>query len=173
MNATIASTFKAAVAALLALGVCAPALAQAGPGGPPSYARPSYANDEAHFAGRITAIYGPYDLDVRDSHNYTVRIHLHDGTIINPTGLKLSVGQSIQVHGLKQPSSIEANEIDSPYHMSGYAYGPAYSYPAYWGYGPWYGPWYGPALGIGIGIGWRGYYGRWGGWVWRGWHGWR
>jgi hypothetical protein len=178
----------ATVTAALVLGVLAPVLAQGQP--MPSYASPdsapppnqsgppSYGQNWEVIEGRIAGIPGKYDIDVRDSHGYIDHIRLHDGTIITPTGLTLSVGMGVRVFGVNQGQVFAANQIDTPYQNYGYAY-PAYgaysAYPA-WGYGGAY-PWWG-GIGIGIGVGWGGYYGGWrgwgccGGWGYRGWSGW-
>jgi len=125
--------------------------AVAGPLGAQSL--PSYAEQDETIHGIVSSSNG-YDLSVRDERGFIDKVKLHDGTVINPTGLKLASGQTVTVHGHTQGNVFEANEIDTPYHFR-YAYAPGpYYYPAYgyWGYRPWYGPGY---YHVGIGFGWR------------------
>lgn len=109
----------------------APALAQ--PADPSAAARPSYARDEESIRGRITAISGKYDLEVRDDRGYIDRVAMHQGTIINPTGLALAPGMSVTILGHNAGRTFAANEIDTPYSNYPYvAYAPyPYPYPVY------------------------------------------
>jgi hypothetical protein len=159
---------KAAVSAALVVAACIPAVTDAQTAGQPipSYARPS---DDAVISGRISAITGKYDIEVRDDRGYIDHVALHDGTIINPTGLQLAVGMSVRILGYNRGEVFAANEIDTPYaSYPGYVVAPAYPaypypYPAYFGFGyaPFfgYGPYWGPRAGVTIG--WGGYYGGW------------
>jgi hypothetical protein len=147
---------------------------------------PSYAREERTIRGRIVSINGD-DLRLRDEHGNLGTIRLHDGTVINPTGLKLVVGMNVSVLGYGDGATFSVTQIDTPYntYASGEDYGapaPAYGapYPAYPYYGPpypaygyyppyppyaYYGPAYwGPAYSFGIGFGgWGfGFHGRWG-----------
>jgi hypothetical protein len=115
---------------------------------------PSYAAGEEHIRGRIASIDGKYQITVHDDRGFVDTVTLHDGTVINPTGLRLSPGQSVMVLGHNAGRSFAANEIDTPYgHYGGFAYGyPGYPYARYYGY---------PAFGVGFrGPGWgvRGWY---------------
>ncbi len=107
-------------AALLvgALAAPVPALAQ------PSL--PSYAAADETIYGTISGFDGKYGLLVRDKRGFVDRVQLRDGTVINPTGLRLAVGMTVTIHGRTQSSFFAANEIDTPYHTS-----PAYAYPVY------------------------------------------
>jgi hypothetical protein len=134
---------------------------------PPSYAQPSYGSNEDVIRGQIVSFDGGYNLQVRDDRGYIDAVTLHQGTIINPTGLRLSPGMSVTVRGVNRGAALDANQIDTPYTTYGavpvypYAY-PAFAYPY-----PAYGFGYGPSFSIGIGFG--GYYGyRGGGYGWRG-----
>jgi hypothetical protein len=142
---------------------------------------PSYAHNEEQISGRISSIPGKYDIEIRDSRGYIDRVRLRDGTVINPTGIRLATGMSVTVFGVNRGQVFEASEINTPYNVYGYAY-PAYGpYPAYpvtwWGYSGYPYPYYGGVVGIGIGIGWSGYYGGWRGYYgyrgWAGYRGWR
>lgn len=133
--------FTGAVAAACLSGLlAAPVLAQAPAGAAPSYARPSYASDEETVRGRIVSFNGAYDLQLRDDRGYVDNVRLHQGTVINPTGISLAAGMSVTIYGYNRGSVFAANEIDTPYHERGYlAYPvPVYPYP------------YGPTFGFGI-----------------------
>ena len=146
---------RAAVcAAFLALGV--PAVASAQPAAAGDQALPSYAtaSHDEQIRGRISAITGKYTLKIRDDRGYLDNVTLHQGTIINPTGLQLAPGMQVTIHGTNAGSSFAANEIDTPYNVTvvqplypvygaGFGWGPAWG----WG-GPWGAPWgWGPRFG--------------------------
>jgi hypothetical protein len=140
---SLAATLALAAAAL-PLGVFAQTTpAPAAASGTPSYSRPSYASDEETIAGRITAFDGGYKLEVRDDRGFVDRVELHQGTIINPTGIRLQPGMSVTIYGVNRGSMLAADEIDTPYQQ----YGVIPVYP------------YGPRVSFGIGIGPR--WGRW------------
>jgi hypothetical protein len=119
------------IAAALVLAAAAPALAQT----LPSYASPG---GEA-IKGRISGFDGKYNLSVRDDRGFVDNVKLHDGTVINPIGLRLVTGMRVTILGRPDGSAFLADEIDTPYHygypVAYYPY-PAYPYP-YWG-GPYY-----------------------------------
>jgi hypothetical protein len=154
-SAVIDSARKALVAAA-AIAACAAAAtpALAGPSD-----MPSYATGEESIRGRIASFDGKYHLELRDDRGFVDRVSLHDGTVINPTGLRLSPGQSVTILGHNTGATFEANEIDTPYAHYGGVY-PVYGYPypayGYYGY-----PYYGPAFGVGFrdrGFGFRGWF---------------
>jgi len=148
----------------------------------PAYAGPvpSYATHEDVIRGSVAGFDGKYSLSVRDERGYLDNVTLREGTIINPTGLRLAVGMNVTIRGFAQAHTFVANQIDTPYtidppanpdYAAPYAYAP---YPAYYGgyggYGGYYGygyPGFGlgwaPWFGIGISFGpyyyGRGYYG--------------
>src|SRR5579871_1730856 len=142
------------VAALAALVLAAPVAASAQT---PSYARQ---DGEENIHGRVTAFDGGYNLTVRDEKGYTDNVRLHQGTIINPTGLTLAPGMVVSVLGYNSGSFFAANEIDTPY--------------TYYGGVPWYGghPWnyWGPSVSLGFFFGSPGWWhGGWfggGPWYW-------
>lgn len=112
-------------------------------------AQPSYAVHEQTIKGRVARFDLPYDLYVRSRHGDLDHVLLHQGTIINPTGLTLESGMSVTVYGRPEGSVFAANEIDTPYHYAPRMYD-------YYPYGPgWYQPW-----GFGWSWGWR----PWGWW---------
>lgn len=120
---------------LCALGTQA-AFAQTYPSqGVPSYAQP---NNELTIKGRIAAIKGTFNISVDDDNGYVDNVQLHQGTVINPTGLTLEVGMRVTIMGTNGGNVFQANEIDTPYGSYGYPlpvyYGPRY--PAYYGYSP-------------------------------------
>jgi hypothetical protein len=95
----------------------------------PSYARPAPGSDNS-IKGRIQSIDGAYHLTVLDDRGTTDSVQLHQGTIINPTGLTLATGMSVTITGYNAGSTFDANEIDTPY---------AYDGPLYYGGYPDYG----------------------------------
>jgi hypothetical protein len=150
-----------AVAVLASTALPASARAQGG-------TLPSYATREDRIQGTISGFNGPYTVYVRDDRGYVDNVTLRSGTVINPTGLRLEVGQRVTILGFAQGKTFVANEIDAPY-----ARWPVYGYvlpPPYW-YGPvypYYGPYYyGPWIRVGVIFGprfyvrgWRYYFGR-------------
>ncbi len=108
---------------------------------------PSYAVRQPSITGTVRSFDGAYTMYVRDEHGDLDRVQLHQGTIINPTGLHLEGGMHVTVYGHAAGDVFIADEIDTPYHFNRYYGYPYYPYP-YWGWG--------------IGWGWG-----WGGWGWR------
>lgn len=150
----------AAVLALPAL-----ALAQV-----PSYGTP-VASQET-IKGTLTGFDGQYIVYMRDERGYDDHITLRQGTVINPTGIRLVEGMRVTIYGRANGPTFEANRIDvSPPDYSNAAYGGGYGggwYPGYYGYGgnPYWGGWGG--VGVGFWGGWPG----WGwGWGWPGFYG--
>ena len=141
---SLAATLALAAAALPLGAFAQTTPAPAPASGAPSYSRPSYASDEETITGRITAFDGGYKLEVRDDRGFVDRVELHQGTIINPTGITLQPGMSVTIYGVNRGSLLAANEIDTPYRQYGAI--------------PYYSP-YDPRVSIGIGIGPR--WGRW------------
>lgn len=147
---------KRVLIALVALGVAAMpagAFAQSAPGeAPPPPAPPSYARSDETIHGRVTAFDGGYRLQIRDDHGYVDNVELHPGTVINPTGVRLSPGMDVTVHGVNRGPAFAASEIDTPYTEYGavpvYPYA-AYPYPVY-GYPVYAYPY--PAFSIGVGF---------------------
>jgi len=77
---------------------------------------PTYAaNDGETIHGRISSVTGKYDLDVRDDRGYVDHVVLHDGTVINPTGLTLATGDVVTISGRNEGRVFRADEIDTPY----------------------------------------------------------
>ena len=144
----------ATVVALAAVAVPAGSFAQPATPGAPSYARPSYGTGEETISGRIASFDGAYALQVRDDRGFIDNVQLRQGTVINPTGIRLAPGMSVTIYGVNRGATFAANEIDTPYQSYGtpfYGY-PSYPYPVY-GYP------YGPRFSFGFGFG-RGYRGR-------------
>jgi hypothetical protein len=107
----------------------------------PSYAQPTSPNSEQVINGHIASIVGKYEITVRDERGYLDDVHLHQGTIINPTGLTLEPGMRATIVGYNAGKWFEANEIDTPYHYLPVPvpvyYGPGWWYPGLpYGYGP-------------------------------------
>jgi hypothetical protein len=123
--------------AIAAAALITPAIASAQDA--PMYA--SAATDQ-QIQGTIAAINGPWNITVADASGYNDSVALHQGTIINPTGLSLAPGMSVTVDGYPDGSDFDAIEIDTPYQYAGPAptavyYGPGSWYPGYaYGWGP-------------------------------------
>lgn len=153
-------TPRLAAAAIAVVGLVLPTIASAQ--GIPSYAQPS--RDES-VHGRIASVNGTFNITVRDDRGFADNVELHQGTIINPTGLTLETGMTVTILGVSNGGEFDATEIDTPYHYDGPLPVPAYYGPGWWypGYGYGYGPSFGLTLFFGVG-GWgfehRGFYGR-------------
>jgi hypothetical protein len=148
------STFiKAMAVGGLAAGAAAITTLPAAASPLPTYA--SAAGDET-IRGTVASIDGKYDISVRDTRGFIDHVSLHQGTIINPTGLELAPGQSVTIHGISSGSTFAANEIDTPYQnlVAVPLYGYPYGYPYGWGWGPAYHV--GLHFGRGFGFGFRG-----------------
>lgn len=130
----------AVAAACLSGLLAAPVSAQA-----PTYARPSYTSNEEMVRGRVLSFNGAYDLQLRDDRGFVDNVRLHQGTVINPTGLSLEAGMSVTIYGYNRGNVFAANEIDTPYHET-YAVYPVYPYPY---------PYYGPSFDFGFRHRWR------------------
>jgi hypothetical protein len=103
------------LAALTALTLLAPIAAAAQD--MPSYAQPAapaVAQDE-QIQGRIISFDGAYSLTVQDDRGFVDNVQLHDGTIINPTGLTLQPGMVVSILGYNAGNFFAANEVDTPY----------------------------------------------------------
>jgi hypothetical protein len=124
--------FMAAVAALT---LAAPLAAQA----QPSYSQP-YPSGEENIHGRIVSFDGGYNLSVRDERGFIDNVQLHQGTIINPTGLTLAPGMVVSILGYNAGPFLAANEIDTPYLFT--------SGVPYYAGRPW--DYYGPSISLGF-----------------------
>ena len=122
-----------------------PSAPDAGP--PPSYARPTTVNGEESIQGRVASFDGKYSLQINDDRGFTDNVEMRQGTIINPTGIRLTPRMRVTVLGYNRGHYFAADQIDTPYQSYGYEY-PAY--PVYPGY-PVY-PAY-PDFSVGIGFG--------------------
>lgn len=96
-------SFALTVAALM-LRVAAQADAQA-------YAAPVGAQT---ISGVIASIEGKYSLTVRDSRGSLRDVQLHEGTTINPTGLRLQPGTPVTIFGHANGGAYGADTIDGP-----------------------------------------------------------
>jgi hypothetical protein len=108
----------------------------------PSYARPVYVSTDETVHGRIRSVDGAFNISVDDDRGFVDNVQLHQGTIINPTGLSLSPGMTVTILGVTAGSTFNANEIDTPYDYAGPLPTPVYYGAGYWcpgfayGYGP-------------------------------------
>jgi hypothetical protein len=131
----------------------------------PSYGAPAARQEVVR--GTVTGFNGSYIVYMRDDRGYNDNVTMHQGTIINPTGIRLVEGMRVSIWGYADGPTFDAYQIEvaggGPYYAgygnpyNGYGYG-------YGGYGYGYGYPYYPAVGIGIGLGW--------GWGWGGPWGW-
>jgi hypothetical protein len=148
-----------------------PAVASAQP--VPSYATqsaPGYAShDDQQIHGTIASLDGKYRVYVRDDRGYVDTVELHDGTVINPTGIPLEPGMPVTIYGRPNGKSFDANQIDAPNDVSddngpgdyGYDAGPDAGYVnpyPYYSYYPAYALSYPAFISLGFGYG-GGYYG--------------
>ena len=128
----------------------------------PSYASGGpAANGEENIHGRVASFDGAYTMAVRDERGFLDNVQLHQGTIINPTGLTLAPGMVVSILGYNAGPYIAANEIDTPYTFYG---GVPYYAGHVWDY-------YGPSIGLAFffgNVGW--WHGGWfrGGYGWNG-----
>jgi hypothetical protein len=115
----------------------------------PSYAQsPQGTTGDEQIRGRITSFDGAYFLTVNDERGFVDNVDLHQGTIINPTGLTLAPGMVVSILGYNSGNDFTANEIDTPYsyeagvpYYSGHAwdyYGPSVSLAFYFGNVGWW-----------------------------------
>jgi hypothetical protein len=144
--------FKQLLAASAVFALAAPVAVQAQE--VPSYA--STQADDQQIRGRVVGFDGGYNLSVRDDNGYVDNVQLHDGTIINPTGITLAPGMVVSVVGYNAGQAFDANEIDTPYTFDD-------GVPYYAGQ-PW--TYYGPSFDLGFffgNIGWWHGGGGWGG----------
>jgi len=116
----------------------------------PSYAEPNAGPgyQDEQIQGRITSFDGAYSLTVQDDRGFVDNVQLHDGTIINPTGLTLAPGMVVSILGYNAGPYFAANEVDTPYTYYG-------GIPYYAGH-PWY--YYGPTISLGFFFGNRGWW---------------
>ena len=147
MNTFIRNHFKriassVLVAAFAVAALPAVASAQAAPG--------------EEIQGTVQSINGTWNITVLDNNGYLDNVGLHQGTIINPTGLTLAPGMSVTIEGYTDGNIFQANEIDTPYQYSGALPVPVYYGPGYWYPGYAYG--YGPSFSLVLGFGGSGYF---------------
>jgi hypothetical protein len=137
-----------AAAAAVALAVTIAPAAAGAQDAVPSYARPAVVSTDETIHGRIRSVDGAFTLSVDDDRGFIDEVLLHQGTIINPTGLTLSPGMSVTILGYNAGDTFDANEIDTPYSYDGPLPTPMYYGPGYWCPGFAYG--YGPSFSLAI-----------------------
>src|SRR2546423_4042241 len=98
---------KHLMATLLTLVIAMPLAGQAQD--VPSYARALDGGDDALIRGRIVNFDGAYALSVRDERGFIDSVQLHEGTIINPTGLTLRDGMVVSIIGYNAGPYLAAN----------------------------------------------------------------
>jgi hypothetical protein len=128
---------NAFIAALAAAALITPSIASA-----QDFASSADNGANQQIQGTISSIDGTWNLTVNDANGYSDNVALHQGTIINPTGLTLEDGMNVTIDGYPDGSTFDAIEIDTPYQYQGPApvavyYGPGNWYPGYAsGWGP-------------------------------------
>jgi hypothetical protein len=80
----------------------------------PTYAVPANADANETVYGHITWFDGRFDLQIRDDRGFIDNVQLHQGTVIDPTGLTLRAGMPVQIRGRNRGSVLAAERIDSP-----------------------------------------------------------
>jgi hypothetical protein len=135
MNKITSKLTKGMLAAIAAAALFTPAIASA-----QDYAYND--NADQQIQGTISSINGTWNISVADANGYRDNVALHQGTVINPTGLTLEPGMNVTIDGYANGPEFEAMEIDTPYHYQGPAptavyYGGGAWYPGYAaGWGP-------------------------------------
>jgi len=108
--------------------------------------------EDQQIQGTVQSINSTFNITVLDSNGNLDNVELHQGTVINPTGLTLAPGMSVTIDGYDDGSGqLDANVIDTPYQYSGPAPVPVYYGPGWWYPGFAYG--YGPSFSLFIGTG--------------------
>jgi hypothetical protein len=111
---------------------------------------PNYAADGGDsIKGRITGLDGKYTVYVREKQGKVETVELHQGTVINPTGIRLQPGYKVAIYGHQAGNTFDANVVNTPYHYIPQTVYEPY-YPDYFGGFGWGG------FGWG-GFGWGGY----------------
>lgn len=64
--------------------------------------------------GVVSAVNGKYSLTVRNDRGGFQSVTLHQGTVINPTGLRLEPQTIVVIRGHENGGSFDADEIDAP-----------------------------------------------------------
>ncbi len=141
MKHSVNAAAAAAVLALLpaALPLVASAQGAPPPGPPPPAPAPSYAtaSREQSVEGTIVGFDGKYGIKLRDRRGYLDNVAMHQGTVINPTGLPLQNGMRVTIYGYNAGAAFAANEIDAQLPPVVVAPGPPVR------------------VGVGFGFGWR------------------
>lgn len=99
------ATFLAVVIAMVAA-FCAPSMISADPPKPVLHDDPQSMNDPYHVRGRVDSFDGKFNAVV-----HGMRVRLHQGTIIHPTGATITPGQYVIVRGHWTAHHFAADEI--------------------------------------------------------------
>jgi hypothetical protein len=70
---------------------------------------------QARVSGTIADFHGKYGIVVRDDRGALVEVVLHQGTVIEPLGLRLERGMRVTVSGTAHDRTLAANRIETPY----------------------------------------------------------
>ncbi len=107
--------------------------------------------EDQQIQGTVQSINSTFNITVLDSNGNLDNVELHQGTVINPTGLTLAPGMNVTVDGYDDGGQFDANVIQTPYQYSGPAPVPVYYGAGWWYPGFAYG--YGPSFSLFIGTG--------------------
>src|SRR5579872_573500 len=141
MNAIIKKYFRPVASAALAASFALAALPLAA----------SAQAEDQEIQGTVQSINSTFNITVLDSNGNLDNVELHQGTVINPTGLTLAPGMNVTVDGYDDGGQFDANVIQTPYQYSGPAPVPVYYGAGWWYPGFAYG--YGPSFSLFIGSG--------------------
>ena len=100
----------------------------------PTYAQPppAPAYGRQNASGTVSGFDGQWVVYMHDDKGYTDHVTLHQGTIINPTGIKLLEGMRVTIYGNADGPTFQANRVDVAYSPYSPYYGsdgnPAYGY---------------------------------------------
>ncbi|HTJ24909.1 MAG TPA: hypothetical protein VMA36_01990 [Candidatus Limnocylindria bacterium] len=98
--------FLGSAALALALGLPAAAYA--------ATSTPAKAPDTLTLRGVISAIDGKWDVTLHDNNGFVEDVALHRGTIIAPTGLRLTPGMQVSIVGYQNHATFDAERIVGP-----------------------------------------------------------
>ena len=108
---TISNPFvRAASACAIAMLLAAPVATRAD-----APAAPSASAEPAQITGTVVDFHGKYGLVVRDERGALVDVVMHQGTVIEPVGLRLERGMRVTILGSAQERTLAANRIVTSY----------------------------------------------------------
>src|SRR5580698_2264241 len=76
----------------------------------PSYGAPAARQEMVR--GTVTGFNGAYVVYMRDERGYNDNVTMHQGTIINPTGIRLVEGMRVSIWGYADGPTFDAYQIE-------------------------------------------------------------